>query len=89
VSDPAKAVLTFPCTFPVKAFGRSDGDFEAIVTSIVRRHVPQLDDAAITRRYSHNGNYLAVTATFIAESRKQLDALYQELSGHAQVLMVL
>ena len=89
MSDPAKAVLTFPCSFPVKAFGKSDGDFEAIVTSIVRRHVPQLDDAAITRRYSHDGNYLAVTVTFIAESREQLDALYQELSDHTQVLWVL
>jgi len=85
----AKAILTFPCSFPVKAIGRSSADFESIVTDIVRRHAPDLHPEAVTCRSSGGGNYLAVTATVIAHSREQLDALYLELGSHAQVLMVL
>lgn len=87
--DSAKAILTFPCSYPIKAIGKSTADFETIVADIVRRHVPDLSDGAVTCRSSNGGNYLAVTATFIARNREQLDALYLELSSHAQVLMVL
>ncbi len=82
-------LLTFPCSFPIKAMGRNAGDFEALVVAIIRRHVPHLDDSAITRRYSEAGNYLSITATFMAESREQLDVLYRELSSHERILMVL
>jgi putative lipoic acid-binding regulatory protein len=87
--DSAKVILTFPCSFPIKAFGRSSADFESIVTEIVRRHAPDLPANAVTSRPSGAGNYLAVTATITARSREQLDALYMELTSHEQVLMVL
>jgi len=84
-----RVLLTFPCAFPVKAIGRHSADFEAIVVGIVRRHAPDLRDDAVSSRLSGHGAYLAVTATIIARSREQLDALYRDLNGHAQVLMVL
>jgi putative lipoic acid-binding regulatory protein len=87
--DSAQARSIFPCAFPIKAIGRSSADFEAVVVAILRRHVVDFDEGGVVSRYSENGNYLSVTATFIAESREQLDAVYQELSSHQQVLMVL
>ena len=89
MTDSIETVWKFPCSFPLKAFGRNSDDFEALVVEIVRRHAPDLDDNAVTRRLSGNDAYRAVTATFTAHSREQLDALYLELSGHEQVLMVL
>ena len=88
MSDP-KPLLEFPCHFPIKAIGKDADNFQAIVVEIVRRHVPDLDDHAITQRPSHGGKYIAVTAAFTAESQAQLDALYRELTAHTQVLMVL
>ena len=79
--------LEFPCTFPVKAIGKDTGEFQAIVTDIIRRHVPEL--TGITTRPSAGGKYLAVTATFVATSREQLDALYRELSSNELVVMLL
>jgi putative lipoic acid-binding regulatory protein len=35
------------------------------------------------------GKYLSVTATFAAESREQVDAIYRELNGHDLVVMTL
>jgi uncharacterized protein len=79
----------FPCRFPLKAIGRDDGEFRALVTEMVRRHIPELSDEDVTTRPSAGGKYLAVTATFVATSREQIDAIYHELSSNKMVLMLL
>ena len=89
MTDRPNSLLEFPCSFPLKAIGVGPDDFEALVVSIVRRHVPGLTVDAVTSRSSQGGKYLAVTATFTAESKEQLDALYLELSSHERVLMLL
>ncbi|HNT54826.1 MAG TPA: DUF493 domain-containing protein [Anaerolineaceae bacterium] len=86
---PPKPLLDFPCTFPLKAIGRGGDDFSALVFEIVSRHVPGLTTAALTSRPSSAGNYLAVTVTFTAQSRAQLDAIYLELNAHDRVVMTL
>jgi hypothetical protein len=88
MKTPAPALI-YPCTFPLKVIGRKADDFEALVVAIVRKHVPGLGEAAVTARLSAQGNYQAVTVTFVAESRLQLDALYLELSQCDRVLMTL
>jgi hypothetical protein len=42
-----------------------------------------------TPRRRASGKYLSVTATFVAESRAQIDAIYRELNGHDLVVMTL
>ena len=79
----------FPCSFPLKVFGKDEEAFEAFVVEMVRKHVPDLQEENVISRLSHGGKYLAVTVTFMAASREQLDALYMELSTHNRVLMVL
>lgn len=81
--------LEFPAEFPLKAIGTGIADFEDLVLEIVRRHVPDLPAEASSTRLSGGGKYLAVTVTFTATSRDQLDALYRELSGHTRVVMLL
>jgi len=63
--------------------------FERRVVELVRHHYPQLDAQAVTTRSSNGGKYLAVSVTITAESRAQLDAIYQDLSSHPQVLVSL
>jgi putative lipoic acid-binding regulatory protein len=81
--------LAFPCRFPIKAMGLAETDFDALVTSIIRRYVPHLPEGAVASRASRGGKYLAVTVTIEATSREQLDAIYRDLAGHARVLMAL
>lgn len=87
--EPEETLLEFPTSFPLKAIGAGVDDFEALVVEIVRRHVAPFDDSAVSSRLSSGGKYLAVTVTFIAESKAQLDALYIELSAHERVVMLL
>ncbi len=84
-----ESALTFPCRFPVKVMGINSSRFEADIVMIVRKHVPDLSEGAVHSRPSSNASYLAVTVTFTARSRKQLDALYQELTAHPDVKFVL
>ena len=81
--------LAFPCDFPIKVMGRKQPRFVQAVTGIVRKHAPDFDAATVEMRPSRQGNYLSVTCTVRATSRQQLDALYQELCDHPDVVMVL
>lgn len=84
-----ETLLEFPCQFPIKAMGRSEDDFEALVVTLVRKHAPDLTEAAIKTRDSQGGKYLSVTVTVTATSRDQLDNIYRELTACEQVLMAL
>jgi putative lipoic acid-binding regulatory protein len=83
------SALAFPCEFPIKVMGRKQPGFAQAVSDIVRRHAPDFDPATIALRPSRQGRYLSVTCVVHATSREQLDALYQELCDHPQVVMVL
>ena len=86
--DLCEDLLKFPCPFPLKAIGKGKDDFEEVVLSIVNRHVSTLGEDSVKSRPSKQGKYLAVTVTFTAQSKTQLEAIYQELGTHEQVLMV-
>jgi putative lipoic acid-binding regulatory protein len=88
-SNAPKEALTFPCEFVLKVFGLASAEFETAVVMIVRKHVPHFGENAIQTRPSKDGKYNALSITFTAESREQLDALYRELTSNPQVLMVL
>ena len=85
----AEALLRFPCEFPIKVMGRAEPGFDSLVADIVRRHAPDLGEAAVVVRGSSGGRYVAVTLTIRAESRAQLDAIYRELTAHPKVLISL
>lgn len=89
MSDEEETLFEFPCEFPIKVVGRASEEFDSLVVSIVRQHVPDLGEGAVSTRPSSGGKYLAVTITFTATSREQLDALYEDLTGTDEVLWVL
>lgn len=84
-----KSVLSFPCDFPIKAFGHSREGLDLIIAEIVRRHAPDLRENAIASRPSRGGKFTAVTITVRASSQAQLDAIYRDLCASADVIMAL
>lgn len=87
--DKKEPLLKFPCQFPLKAIGKQCEDLDALVFSIVSKHVPDLSEGAVRSRASAKGNYCAITITFTATSQAQLDAIYRDLSSSAQITMTL
>jgi putative lipoic acid-binding regulatory protein len=84
-----ESLLEFPCQFSIKAMGKSRDDFDAIVVEIIRRHVSDIREGAVTSRPSRAGTYTSVTVVIEATSREQLDAIYQGLTDSPDVLMAL
>lgn len=89
VDQPADSLLEFPCDFPIKVIGKAGRGIDTVVFSLVRVHAPDLGEGAIRSRTSRNGNYQSITVTIRATSRVQLDAVYQALTAHEDILMVL
>ena len=89
IPEPTDSLIEYPCAFPVKIMGRRDDGFAQAVLAIVVRHDPGFDAATMEMRASKAGTYLSLTCTITATSRPQLDALYQELSDHPLVKIVL
>jgi putative lipoic acid-binding regulatory protein len=84
-----ETLLKFPCQFPIKAMGRTDLELDLLVVEIVRRHVDSLSEGAVSTRPSKDGKYISITVIVEATSKQQLDAIYQDLTGHPHVLMAL
>jgi putative lipoic acid-binding regulatory protein len=82
-------LLEFPCRFAIKAMGKTHPELDILIIEIIRRHSPDITEGAVTLRPSKGGNYTAVTVIIDAYSKQQLDAIYQDLSGHPHILMVL
>ena len=82
-------IMQFPCDLPIKVFGRNDADFPDAAYSIVKAHVDTLERSDMTTQSSRKGKFLSLTINIRAESRAQVDAVYEDLSASACVLMVL
>ncbi len=81
--------LQFPCAFPIKVMGVGNPGFQMLVVELVRQHAPDLDETQVRVRDSRAGRYQSVTVTVNARDRAQLDAIYQDLSGHPRIKLVL
>ena len=90
LKPPSKdTLLTFPCDFTIKIFGKATDEFEAAVLMIVHKHIASFSDREIKSRASESGKYRALSITIHVESKEQLDAIYQELSSSPHVIMSL
>lgn len=81
--------LVFPCEIDVKIFINNLSDDEGVVKEFVKE---QLDIQYLldwSSRESSGGRYLAITARVDAQSREHIDALYQALGDHEQVIMLI
>ena len=83
------SLIEYPCDFPIKVMGLSQHGFAQAVMEVVVRHDPTFSAATMQTRSSSGARYVSLTCTVRATSREQLDALYQELCDHPQVVMVL
>ena len=79
-----KTLLKFPCMFPVKIMGLNKPELESIVKKIFDENLStkNKDSIEINTHVSKHQNYLSITVKFMAESKKQLDKIYNELSKH-------
>jgi putative lipoic acid-binding regulatory protein len=81
--------IQFPCSYPLKVMGENTNDFYAVVSAIIEKYIVSGEKVTYHSRTSSGNKYISITATFTAQSKEQLDAIYQELNGHELVLTTL
>jgi putative lipoic acid-binding regulatory protein len=86
--DDNDTLLEFPVDFPLKAMGRDNAEFRAVVKEIVARHASFDDTKDVREQQSSKGKFVSITITFEATSKTQLDTIYQSLYDHELVLMI-
>jgi len=84
-----EAKMEFPCDYGIKAMGITCPEFDSIVVSIVRRHVEDLKEGAISSKQSAGGKFTSVSIDFYATSREQLEAVHRDLISHELVKYIL
>ena len=84
-----ESLLEFPCDLPIKIFGRNVDGFRATVVNIVSSYFDEPTNDDIRERLSRDNGYTSLTITIRAQTREQVDALYQELSKSDDIMMVL
>ena len=82
-------LFQFPTDFPIKVMGRDTESFRTLTLAIIERHAGPMTPDRISERMSREGKFLALTYTITAESRAQLDQIYQDLTDSGVVLVAL
>lgn len=88
-NQPEETCLTFPCLFPIKIMAEKHSALRFEIVDIVQTHAPDFMETMLLERESKGGNYISLTVTVNAQSKSQLDALYQALTSHSKVKVVL
>jgi putative lipoic acid-binding regulatory protein len=69
--------------------GRNTPEFPATARALVEKHAGAVADEAVQTALSRNARFISVTVTVMATSQEQLDAIYQDVTDHDDVLMAL
>jgi putative lipoic acid-binding regulatory protein len=81
--------IEFPCTFPLKVMGLNEDDYPGFVLAIAKKYINGIDRSSIKTRLSKNEKYIAVTLTFLAQNREQIDNIYLELNASDRTKMAI
>jgi putative lipoic acid-binding regulatory protein len=84
-----ETALEFPCRFPIKMMGRDTPEFRTTARALVEKHAGEVADDAVQAATSRNGRFVSVTVTITATSKRQLDAIYRDVTAHEDILMAL
>ncbi len=84
-----KSLIEYPSEFPIKVIGKSNPEYLPAILYITRQLNITFDESKVEQRPSKDGNYLGITLTITATSHEQLGELYQTLSTHPLVSVVL
>jgi hypothetical protein len=81
--------IPFPCDFPLRVIGKNHPDFPLAISHIIQQHFPAFDEPTLQQISSRLDQYLALRFSVHAQNKASLDALYQALTQHPDVKMVL
>ena len=79
MSEPENPADVYPQQVPLKVVGDNGDTLREALNTALARHLPEGTTVEFELRESSGGAYVALTATFVADSREQLTNVYTEL----------
>ncbi len=89
MNKPENAAEIYPQQVPLKVVGDNGDALRKALDLALARHLPEGTAVAFETRASRGGKYVALTATFVADSREQLTNVYTELRQCKAVRLLL
>jgi len=89
MNGPGNAAEIYPQQVPLKVVGDNGDALREALDLALARHLPESTAVAFEIRESSSGKYVALTATFVADSREQLTNVYTELRQCEAVRLLL
>ena len=84
-----ESAIEFPCYFPIKIIGINKASFQKEITDIIQHYASEENPPKITLKPSKEDRYLSITATVYVMNQETLDNIYQEITKHPDIKMVL
>ncbi len=81
--------LSFPTRFPVKAMGKPQLGVRQAMLDVLDQCEVTYEPYSISEQASKSGKYISVTVYIMAQSREQLDGIYEGLADRPEVMMTL
>ncbi len=82
-------VYEFPCSLSIKAIGVDHEEYLQFVIDTVFAIIGKVEVSEVTSRKSAGDKYLAVTIPFTAQSREQLESVYQAINEDQRTRFVI
>lgn len=86
---PPETLIEFPCHFPIKVMGELHDEFTSTVIKVIKNYNQQFDPSTIEMKGSSGGRYISLTCFVYVKSKIELDTIYQSLSSHPMIKIVL
>ncbi len=82
-------LLSFPCFYTFKVFGRQSDRFCEQVCEVIASTVGCVPLDSVRTRPSEHGKYVCVSVIARLQDREQLDRIYADLREHTEILLYL
>ena len=84
-----ETLIEFPCHFPIKVMGEVHDQFTSTVIEIITQKNEKFDPSTIEMKGSSEGRYISLTCFVYVKNKPELDDIYQSLSSHPMIKVVL
>lgn len=82
-------VYEFPCSLSIKAIGVDYDEYLQFVIDTVLDIIGNVEVSDVTSRKSAGDKYLSVTIPFTAQTREQLESVYQAINEDQRTRFVI
>ena len=82
-------LIDFPTDFIIKVFGPNQQDFIDEISQLSIEHCEEPDTPKFAHQLSKNRQYVSISVTVYVTSKTNLDKIYQALTKHPLVKMVI